>query len=77
LQRSRWLRINFREIFGAVRFSTFSTVSAQSGRSYKPHDLLNIDIHGTLVWHGMTALLAGSMFFQHRAVAFAADEIWS
>jgi hypothetical protein len=33
LQRSRQLRINFREIFGAVRFSTFSTVSARSSRS--------------------------------------------
>jgi hypothetical protein len=31
LQRSRRLRNNFCEIFGAVRFSTFSTQSARSG----------------------------------------------
>jgi hypothetical protein len=33
LQRSRRLKIDFREIFGVVRFSTFATVSAQSGRN--------------------------------------------
>jgi hypothetical protein len=31
LQRQRRLKINFREIFGVVRFSTFSTLSARSG----------------------------------------------
>jgi hypothetical protein len=31
LQRSRRLRINSREIFGVVRFSTFATVSARNG----------------------------------------------
>jgi hypothetical protein len=33
LQRSRRLKIDFREIFGVVRFSTFATVSAKSGHS--------------------------------------------
>jgi hypothetical protein len=33
LQRYRRLKINFREIFGIVRFSTFATVSALSGRT--------------------------------------------
>jgi hypothetical protein len=32
LQRWRRLKIDFCEIFGVVRFSTFATVSAQSGR---------------------------------------------
>jgi hypothetical protein len=32
LQRQRRLKINLREIFGVVRFSTFATVSALSGR---------------------------------------------
>jgi hypothetical protein len=32
LERSGRLRTNFREIFGAVRFSPFSTVSALSGQ---------------------------------------------
>jgi hypothetical protein len=31
LQRQRHLKINFREIFGVVRFSTFATVSALNG----------------------------------------------
>jgi hypothetical protein len=31
LQRQERLRINFREIFGAARFSTFATVSANNG----------------------------------------------
>jgi hypothetical protein len=31
LQRQRRLKINFREIFGVVRFSTFSTLSTQLG----------------------------------------------
>jgi hypothetical protein len=33
LQRRRGLKINFREILGVVRFSTFATVSATSGHS--------------------------------------------
>jgi len=32
LKRQRRQKINFREIFGIVRFSTFSTLSARSGR---------------------------------------------
>jgi hypothetical protein len=32
LQRQRYLKIDFREIFGVARFSTFATVSARSGR---------------------------------------------
>jgi hypothetical protein len=31
LQWQRSLRINFREIFGVIRFSTFATVSARNG----------------------------------------------
>jgi hypothetical protein len=31
LQRQGSSKINFREIFGAVRFSTFATVSARNG----------------------------------------------
>ena len=33
LQQWRSLKICFREIFGVVRFSTFATKSARSGRS--------------------------------------------
>src|SRR5260370_9086987 len=33
LQRLERLKINFREIFGTARFSTFATLSAQSGHS--------------------------------------------
>jgi hypothetical protein len=32
LQRQRRQKINFREIFGVARFSTFATVSTLSGR---------------------------------------------
>src|SRR5471030_2277883 len=31
LQRQRGLKLDFREIFGVVRISTFATVSAQNG----------------------------------------------
>ena len=33
LQRRSRLKINFCEIFGVIGFSTFATISAQSGRS--------------------------------------------
>jgi hypothetical protein len=33
-QRQKRLRINFGEILGVVRFSTFSTLSARSGYSW-------------------------------------------
>ena len=36
LQRSRRLKISFRKIFGIVRFSTFATVSANSGLILAP-----------------------------------------
>jgi len=32
LQLRSWLKINFCEIFGVVRFSTFATISALRGR---------------------------------------------
>jgi hypothetical protein len=35
LQQWRRLKICFREIFGIVRFSTFATLSAQSGREFR------------------------------------------
>jgi len=36
LQRQECPRINFREIFGAARFSTFATISAMSGSRMCP-----------------------------------------
>jgi hypothetical protein len=38
LQRQRHLKINFREIFGVVRFSTFATVSAKIRRDARQRE---------------------------------------
>jgi hypothetical protein len=43
LPRLRSPKFDIREIFGASRFSTFSTVSAQSGQSPKRLRLLSAD----------------------------------
>jgi hypothetical protein len=42
LQREERLRIDFREIIGAARFSTFATLSARSGPSLKVGFLIRL-----------------------------------
>ena len=43
LPRRSWLKINFCEIFGVVRFSTFATLSAKSGnRQFRADRMLSL-----------------------------------
>jgi len=42
-QRSR-PKFDFREIFGVVRFSTFATLSANNGLSFRAHCCTKLDV---------------------------------
>ena len=47
LQRRRRLKIDFREIFGVARFSTFATLSARNGRAVRAARLPLVGVERT------------------------------